>query len=132
MIKCPKCSYALVFLESRRRYKCSICSKLYYPKKLENEDFRKKHLRLRKETKKEHLKQMKRDHNELQKLKMWLHRLFTGYQDKRTKKVRTEKKTWQDWKRQKEDLYCIQNLRKKHQYLAEVYCECGEESLFIA
>jgi hypothetical protein len=39
-MKCPKCNYGLVFLSSRMKYKCSLCSKLYLKKESENKTFR--------------------------------------------------------------------------------------------
>ena len=40
MANCPKCSYVLVLLERRLKYKCALCSKLYPQKKIENKEFR--------------------------------------------------------------------------------------------
>tara|TARA_Y100000310_G_scaffold302836_1_gene340600 strand:- start:33 stop:611 length:579 start_codon:yes stop_codon:yes gene_type:complete len=39
MSTCQNCGYELVLL-SRRKYKCSLCSKLYFPKKIEYRTFR--------------------------------------------------------------------------------------------
>jgi hypothetical protein len=40
MPKCPNCSYELVLLSSRLKYKCALCSKLYLQKEVENKTFR--------------------------------------------------------------------------------------------
>lgn len=39
-MKCPNCNYHLVFLPNRRKYKCSICSKLLFQKEAETKAFR--------------------------------------------------------------------------------------------
>jgi len=39
MKNCPNCNYELVLLP-RRKYKCSLCSKLYLPKQVESYNFR--------------------------------------------------------------------------------------------
>ncbi|MAG45159.1 MAG: hypothetical protein CMH63_00095 [Nanoarchaeota archaeon] len=39
MQPCPNCGYELVLL-SRGKYKCSLCSKLYLPKKIESRTFK--------------------------------------------------------------------------------------------
>ena len=40
MPRCPNCSYKLVFLEKRLRYKCAKCSRVFLQKFIENRDFR--------------------------------------------------------------------------------------------
>ena len=37
---CPNCSYKLVLLSSRLKYKCSLCSKLFSQKEIDNKKFR--------------------------------------------------------------------------------------------
>ena len=39
MPRCPKCSYKLVLLSNRPKYKCALCSKLYPEKEIELRDF---------------------------------------------------------------------------------------------
>src|SRR3989344_2054281 len=39
MPRCPNCSYKLVFLEKRLRYKCAKCSRVFLQKFIENKDF---------------------------------------------------------------------------------------------
>lgn len=39
-MRCPNCSYKLVFLENRLKYKCAKCSKLFPQKLIENIEFR--------------------------------------------------------------------------------------------
>ncbi len=40
MPRCPNCSYILVLLEKRAKYKCSRCSRLYKQKLIEDKEFR--------------------------------------------------------------------------------------------
>src|SRR3990167_1266509 len=40
MPRCPNCSYKLVFIEKRLRYKCAKCSRVFLQKFIENRDFR--------------------------------------------------------------------------------------------
>ena len=40
MQRCPNCSYKLVLLSSRLKYKCSLCSKLFPQKEIDNKEFR--------------------------------------------------------------------------------------------
>lgn len=40
MPTCPHCSYELVLLSDRSKYKCALCSKLYFIKYIDNKEFR--------------------------------------------------------------------------------------------
>jgi len=40
MTVCPRCSYSLVLLKNRRRYKCAKCGGLYLQKPIEDREFR--------------------------------------------------------------------------------------------
>ena len=40
MPRCPNCSYKLVFLDKRLRYKCAKCGRVFLQKLIENRDFR--------------------------------------------------------------------------------------------
>jgi len=40
MARCTKCSYLLVLLPKRNKYKCSKCSSLFPQKDIENKEFR--------------------------------------------------------------------------------------------
>lgn len=39
-MKCQKCNYDLVLLPNRGKYKCALCSKLYFKKEAESKEFR--------------------------------------------------------------------------------------------
>jgi len=40
MASCPKCSYSLVLLEHRGKYKCALCSRLFPQKEIDDKEFR--------------------------------------------------------------------------------------------
>lgn len=40
MPRCPNCSYILVFLEKRCKYKCAKCGKLFSQKYIEDKEFK--------------------------------------------------------------------------------------------
>ena len=40
MPRCPNCSYILVLLERRGKYKCAKCGKLYPQKEIDDKEFR--------------------------------------------------------------------------------------------
>src|SRR3989344_5224242 len=42
MPRCPNCSYKLVLLSSRPKYKCALCSKFYHKKEIEVKEFNKR------------------------------------------------------------------------------------------
>ena len=46
MPRCPNCSYMLVLLEKRRKYKCAKCSKLFFQKEIDNRHFREQNKRI--------------------------------------------------------------------------------------
>jgi len=39
MPRCPNCSYELVLLPNRRKFKCAKCGKLFYQKPIEDQEF---------------------------------------------------------------------------------------------
>ena len=47
MPTCPNCSYKLVMLSSRPKYKCALCSKLYPEKEIEVREFQELNKRLK-------------------------------------------------------------------------------------
>lgn len=48
MPRCPKCSYILVLLEERCRYKCAKCGRLFLQKQIEDKEFREWNIEQRK------------------------------------------------------------------------------------
>lgn len=59
MPRCPNCSYILVLLEERGKYKCAKCSKLFLKKEVEDKEFRELNKQQRENDKKEFNKQLK-------------------------------------------------------------------------
>lgn len=91
MPRCPNCSYKLVFIEKRLRYKCAKCSRVFLQKFIENRDFRiwNNH---RRETEMQELlielkqleeeKQKKKELRESNKITKALKLLFKGHKPK--------------------------------------------------
>jgi len=69
MPKCPNCSYKLVLLSSRPKYKCALCSKLFPKKEIEDKEFKIWNKKQR-ELDKEKLKQKKPKISKEEKLKI--------------------------------------------------------------
>lgn len=61
MPKCPNCSYLLVLLEHRRKYKCAKCGRLFPQQEVDSNEFRELNKRERKKDKKEAMKEYKRE-----------------------------------------------------------------------
>lgn len=59
MPRCPNCSYILVLLEKRGKYKCAKCSKLFLRKEVESKEFREYNKRQKETDKEEFDKQLK-------------------------------------------------------------------------
>lgn len=66
MARCPKCSFALVLLPKRNKYKCAKCSSLFRQKFIDNREFRAWNKRQRgiefKELTKKYIKEYKRQY----------------------------------------------------------------------
>lgn len=79
-MQCPNCSYKLVLLSNRGKYKCALCSKLYPQKEINNKEFR----AWNKEQRKQDLKDIRLNEqkrlNELKQIKKDLKLLFTPRQ----------------------------------------------------
>jgi len=59
MPRCPNCSYILVLLEKRGKYKCAKCGKLFLRKEVESKDFREYNKRQKETDKEEFNRQLK-------------------------------------------------------------------------
>lgn len=59
MSRCPNCSYILVLLEKRGKYKCAKCSKLFLKKEIDDEEFREWDKEQRKKDEEDFNKQLK-------------------------------------------------------------------------
>lgn len=59
MPRCPNCSYILVLLEKRSKYKCAKCGRLFPQKEIENKEFREWNEEQREKNKEDFDKQLK-------------------------------------------------------------------------
>jgi len=99
MSRCPNCSYGLVLLEKRRKYKCAKCSKLYPKLSIDNKDFREMNKIARVQDKIEAEKQRRKDYNlnNIEKVKKWAKKYYKKNKNKikqyyKQKKINTRKK----------------------------------------
>ncbi len=117
MPRCPNCSYILVLLEKRRRYKCSKCGKLFLQKKIDFKEFRQQN-RVQRERDKAALQQTKRRRkkNELDKsqtrLTKWLNLDYTKeYYQKNKATILAKKKLYRQKTKDKSNKW-----RKQYRY----------------
>jgi len=124
MPHCPKCSYKLILLSSRPKYKCALCSKLYSKKEIEFQEFNKRRriedIEVYEKERKEHLVII----NEIKKsLKL----LFNGfsktpkdyrkeYYEKNKEKIKQLNREWRLRNRE-------YDLKRKQKTLALQYLE---------
>lgn len=87
MPRCPNCSYILVLLEKRGKYKCAKCGKLFLKKEIEDEEFREWNITQRGEDK-ETLKPKKRVKLTEEEKKQRTKESSRKYYDKNIKKMR--------------------------------------------
>jgi transcription initiation factor TFIIIB Brf1 subunit/transcription initiation factor TFIIB len=59
MPRCPNCSYILVLLERRGKYKCAKCGKLYPQKQIDDKEFRGYNKRQREKDKEDYEQQLR-------------------------------------------------------------------------
>jgi len=89
MLRCPNCSYKLVLLSYRLKYKCALCSKLYPKKEIEVKAFQEFNKRRRLEDIENYKKERKDYLARIRKIKKDLRLLFNGF-SKTPKKYRKE------------------------------------------
>jgi len=66
MPRCPNCNYLLVLIESRRKYKCAKCGKLFIQKEIDNKEF----VEWNKERRKEYKEKIKQESKKEKKPKL--------------------------------------------------------------
>lgn len=88
MPTCPNCSFKLVLLPHRLKYKCALCSKLYPQKEIEDKSFRelnKRERKLDREKLEKELKKLqegklrKKQLRKIEKIKKEIRVLFNGH-----------------------------------------------------
>jgi len=89
MPRCPNCSYKLVLLSSRPKYKCALCSKLYPKKDIEVREFQEFNKRRRIEDFENYEKERKEHLARIKEIKKSLRLLFKGF-SKTPKEYRKE------------------------------------------
>ncbi|MDP3917155.1 MAG: hypothetical protein Q8Q42_02600 [Nanoarchaeota archaeon] len=89
MPRCPNCSYKLVLLSPRPKYKCAVCSKLYLKKEIEVKEFQKFNKRRRIEDVESYEKVLKEHLIRIREIKKDLRLLFNRF-SKTPKKYRNE------------------------------------------
>jgi len=105
MPRCPNCSYKLVLLSSRPKYKCALCSKLYPKKEIEVREFQEFNKRRRIEDAERFEKEYKEHLARIRKIKKSLRLLFKGfsktpkeyrevYYEKNKEKIRQLNRAW--------------------------------------
>src|SRR3989339_1648959 len=89
MPRCPNCSYKLVLLSSRPKYKCALCSKFYPKKEIEVKEFQEFNKRRRIEDMEIYEKERKEYLARIREIKKSLRLLFNGF-SKTPKEYRNE------------------------------------------
>lgn len=127
MPRCPNCSYKLVLLSSRPKYKCALCSKLYPKKEIEIKEFQEFNKRRRIEDAERFDKDYQEHLARIKEIKKSLRLLFNGfsktpkeyrkeYYKKNKGKIRQLSKEWR-LRNREYDLKRKQEYRKKNREL---------------
>ena len=120
MPRCPNCSYKLVLLSSRLKYKCALCSKLFPKKEIEVKEFQESNKRRRIEDLESYEKERKEHLARIKEIKKSLRLLFNGfsktpkeyrkgYYEKNKEKIRQLNKEWRSNNRE-------YDLKRKREY----------------
>jgi len=127
MPRCPNCSYKLVLLSSRPKYKCALCSKLYSKKEIEVKEFQEFNKRRRIEDAERFDKEYKEHLARIKDIKKSLRLLFNGfsktskeyrkkYYEKNKEKIRHLNREWR-LRNREYDLKRKQEYSKKNREL---------------
>ena len=81
MPRCPNCSYKLVLLSHKQRYKCSLCNKIYPKKEIDNKEFREHNKRQKLLDLENYNQEKKQESLKLKQLKKSIKLLFTPLKD---------------------------------------------------
>lgn len=90
MAVCPKCSYSLVLLEHRNKYKCALCSRLFPQKEIDDKEFREWNTRQRVLDVEDYGQEMREKLAKIRELKMDMKHLFNGFPRRNDKKYMKE------------------------------------------
>ena len=130
MPRCPNCSYKLILLSSRTKYKCALCSRLYPKKEIEIKEFLEFNKRRRIEDINIYEKERKENLIRIREIKKVLRLLFNGfsktpkeyrkeYYEKNKEKIRQLSKEWR-LRNREYDLNRKQEYRKKNRDVIKV------------
>ena len=130
MPRCPNCSYKLVLLSSRPKYKCALCSKLYPKKEIEVKEFQEFNKRRRIEDLESYEKDRKEHLARIKEIKKDIRLLFNGfsktpkeygkeYYEKNKEKIRQLNREWR-LRNREYDLKRKQEYSKKNRELLNV------------
>jgi len=130
MPRCPNCSYKLVLLSSRPKYKCALCSKLYPKKEIEVKEFQEFNKRRRIEDIEIYEKEYKEHLARIKEIKNSLRLLFNGfsktskeyrkdYYEKNKEKIRQLNREWR-LRNREYDLKRKQEYSKKNREILNV------------
>jgi len=79
MQRCPNCSYKLVLLSYRPKYKCALCSRLFPQLEIDNKEFQEFNKRKKLEDIEIYEKERKEQLFKIRKIRSHLKRLFNGF-----------------------------------------------------
>lgn len=101
MATCPKCSYSLVLLEHRNKYKCALCNRLYSQKEIDDKEFKEKNKRQRTLDVEDYERELKKERAQLRTIRKYMKHLFNGlpmsskgYHQKNKDKIKQKHKEW--------------------------------------
>jgi len=138
MPRCPNCSYKLVLLSSRPKYKCALCSKLYPKKEIEVKEFQEFNKRRRMEDAERFEKEYKGHLTRIKEIKKSLRLLFNGfsktskeyrkeYYEKNKEKIRQLNREWR-LRNREYDLKRKQEYSKKNRELLNAKARLRRQS----
>ncbi|MDP2907146.1 MAG: hypothetical protein Q8O03_04355 [Nanoarchaeota archaeon] len=131
MAVCPKCSYTLVLLQHRNKYKCALCSRLFPQKEIDDREFKEWNKRQRLQDAENYERERKEKLAKMRELKRGMKHLFNGlpqsskeYYTKNKDKIQLKHKEWGLKNREKISQKCKEyrlknrekDLRRKQEY----------------
>jgi len=138
MPRCPNCSYKLVLLSYRPKYKCALCSKLYPKKEIEVKEFQEFNKRRRIEDIEIYEKERKEHLTRIREIKKSLKLLFNGfsqtpkeyrkeYYEKNKEKIRQLNREWR-LRNREYDLKRKQEYSKKNREILNAKTKLRRQS----
>lgn len=129
MAVCPKCSYALVLLEHRNKYKCALCSRLFSQKEIDDREFKEWNKRQRTLDAECYEKELKVRKAQLKELRKHMKYLFNGLSENYKKKICRENNHLEDKNPSLRRERCVRNKEWVKQKYKEYYYKNRERLL---